>query len=167
MFNRINVMDFKVMNVEGTDMLSMLFAVEGNAYILDDRYEGKQTVFTGETGVTFNMHDFHTVEDGTRYLYLQRNITEASRELTMQDLGYNGTCKVTFPGFEERDVKSKEKLFKWDGTGNIPFSDSTMAFAPAEDRCRSYWDYLTVNRYVTRSACTDLKTAFQRHRQVR
>lgn len=137
-------MDFKVQNVEGTDMLSMLYAVEGNAYILDNRYSVKQTVFTGETGVTFNMHDFHTVEDGTRYLYLQRNITKASEEMSMEELGFDGKCKVTFPGFEERDVKSKEKLFKWDGTGNIPFSESTMAFAPADSRCATYWDYLSV-----------------------
>lgn len=145
MFKHINVMDFKVMNVDGQDKLSMLYAVEGNAYILDEAYAVQEKVFTGVTGVTFNMHDFHTIEDGRKYLYLQRNITEASEEMSMQELGFNGKCKVTFPGIEERDVKSKNILWKWDGTGNIPFSDSTMNFAPAEVRCSSHWDYLHSN----------------------
>ena len=147
MFNRINVMDFKIQNVDGTDLLSMLYAVEGNAYLLDNRYRVKQTVFTGQTGVTFNMHDFHTVNDGTRYLYLQRNITEASEELSMEEIGFDGKCKITFPGFEERDVKSKNKLFKWDATGIISMNESTMQFAPVPVRCASYWDYL----YATHS----------------
>lgn len=142
MFNRINVMDFAKRNVDGKEMLTMLYAVEGSAYIIDNHYRVQDTVFTGETGVTFNMHDFHTIEDGTKYLYLKRNITEASQEMSQEELGFDGKCKVTFPGFEEKDVKTKEMLFKWDGTGNIPLSDSTMVAGPLEQRCAVHWDYL-------------------------
>lgn len=63
-------MDFGVMNVDGEDLLSLSYAVEGNGYILDNRYVIKETVVEGVTGKTYNMHDFHTVEDGSRYLYL-------------------------------------------------------------------------------------------------
>ena len=145
MFNRINVMDFGVMNVGGEDMLSMLYAVEGNGYILDHSYQVKQTVFTGTTGSTFNMHDFRTIEGGTKYLYLQRDMTPASRELSMEELGYDGECKVTFPAFEERDVESLEKLHHWDATGIICMNESTMQFAPVEARCTQNWDYLHSN----------------------
>lgn len=141
LFNKINVMDFKVQKVGDEEMLSMLYAVEGNAYLLDHAYRVKDTIFVGETGVTFNMHDFHTVEDGSKFLYLQRNVTQASREMSMEELGFDGMCSVTFPGFEERDVETKDVLFKWDATGIIPFSDSTMDAASVESRCRG-WDYL-------------------------
>ncbi len=137
-------MDFKVMNVQGKDMLSMLYAVEGNAYILDNQYKVKQTHFTGITGKTFNMHDFHSVEDGTHFLYLQRNLTEASEEMSSEELGFDGKCKVCFAGFEEADIDSGETLFKWDATGHITFNESTMAFAPVQERCKIYWDYLLV-----------------------
>ena len=70
MFNRINVMDFGVMNVAGESLLSMSYAVEGNGYILDHQYRVRQTVFEGFTGETYNMHDFHTIEDGSKFLYL-------------------------------------------------------------------------------------------------
>ncbi len=70
LFNHINVMDFGVMNVAGEDLLSMSYAVEGKGYILDRGYEVRQTVFEGITGLTYNMHDFRTVEDGNHFLYL-------------------------------------------------------------------------------------------------
>ena len=76
----------------------------------------------------------------------QRNITHASADIARQDLGYDGECSVTFPGFEERDVATGEALFKWDATGKIPLSDSTMAFEPVEHRCTGgTWDYLLVS----------------------
>jgi hypothetical protein len=61
----------------------------------------------------------------------------------MNDLGFDGECSVTFPGFEEKDVETGEVLFKWDATGIIPLSDSTLAFNSVEDRCTGgSWDYL-------------------------
>lgn len=141
LFNNINVMDFKVVEREGADMLSMIYPVEGNGYILDHHYETVETVEMGVTGKTLNMHDFHTVENGSKYLYLQRNLTEASKELSAE-IGYDGECSVAFPGFEERDIKTGELLYKWDATGNLPLTDSTMDFGPVEDRCKSHWDYL-------------------------
>ena len=63
-------MDFGIVNVEGENLLSMSYAVEGYGYILDNQYKVKQTVTLGITGETYNMHDFHTVEDGSRFLYL-------------------------------------------------------------------------------------------------
>ena len=73
----------------------------------------------------------------------QRNFTHASRKISRQDLGFDGECSVTFPGFEEKDVETGEILFKWDATGIIPLSDSTLAFGPVEDRCTGgSWDYL-------------------------
>ncbi|KAK5173310.1 uncharacterized protein LTR77_001991 [Saxophila tyrrhenica] len=146
MFKRINVMDFGVMDVGGEDLLSLSYAVEGRGYILDKQYKVKQTVVEGMTGKTYNMHDFHTVENGSHFLYLQRNITHASAQLAKQDLGYDGECSVTFPGFEERDVKTGEVLFKWDATGKIPLSDSTLTHGPVENRCTGgAWDYLHSN----------------------
>lgn len=41
-------------------------------------------------------------------------------------------------------------MSKWDATGKIPLSDSTMAFDPVERRCTGgSWDYLLVSRPVT------------------
>lgn len=142
MFNHINVMDFKVLNVGGENLLSMLYAVEGSAYLLDKHYQVQETVFTGETGVVFNMHDFNTVEDGKRFLYLQRNITETSAETSLAEIGYDGPCQVTFPGFEERDVRTKQLIYKWDASGKISMNDSTLLFLEPEERCAEFWDFL-------------------------
>lgn len=70
LFNRINVMDFGIMNVAGEEFLSMSYAVEGSGYLLDHGYKVNRTVFEGVTGSSYNMHDFHTVDDGNRFLYL-------------------------------------------------------------------------------------------------
>ena len=70
LFNNINVMDFGIVDVAGEELLSMSYAVEGNGYILDNRYKVKETVSEGVTGFTYDMHDFHTVDHGSRFLYL-------------------------------------------------------------------------------------------------
>jgi hypothetical protein len=70
LFDNINVMDFGVMKVGGENLLSMSYAVNGTGVLLDHRYQVKQTVVMGITGVTYNMHDFRTVENGSRFLYL-------------------------------------------------------------------------------------------------
>lgn len=89
------------------------------------------------------LHELHAESRVLRIR--QRNITHASAELTKQDLGYDGECSVTFPGFEERDVKTGDILFKWDATGIIPLSESTMAFNPPKQLCTGgSWDYLYV-----------------------
>jgi hypothetical protein len=63
--------------------------------------------------------------------------------MSMHDLGFDGKCSVTFPGFEERDVETGEILFTWDASGIIPLSDSTLAFDSVKDRCTGgSWDYL-------------------------
>ena len=145
LFDHINVMDFKVQNWNGTDMLSMLFAVEGKGIILDKHYRIVDEVDVGITGETFNMHDFRTIEDGSHYLYLQRNVTTMSREKSIY-LGYKiGLCQITYPGFQERDVQTGEVLFTWSSRDHIPFSDSTMNNASITERCNEHWDYLHSN----------------------
>lgn len=70
LFEQINVMDFKVINLAGDDVLSMTYAVQGSAYILNLDYTVNQTVDIGQTQDRYNMHDFGTVDDGSRFLYL-------------------------------------------------------------------------------------------------
>lgn len=69
-FDHINVMDFKVVNLGGDDVLSMTYAVKGSAYILNKDYSINQTIDIGQTQDRYNMHDFGTVDNGSRFLYL-------------------------------------------------------------------------------------------------
>lgn len=68
--DNINTMDFGVMNVGGEPLLSMSYAVNYTGVLLDSQYQVKQTVVMGTGEVNYNMHDFRTVDNGSRFLYL-------------------------------------------------------------------------------------------------
>ena len=63
-------MDFGVVDLGGEKLLSMSYAVNQSGVLLDHGYQVKQTVSMGTMDSNYNMHDFRTVENGSRFLYL-------------------------------------------------------------------------------------------------
>lgn len=133
-------------NMDGEDVLTALYAVEGFGVIIDNHYKIRENITIGITGKTLNMHGFHTSEGGSHFLFLSRNVTAASKELSATvpgwDVEKNGECKLTTDGFKEIDAKTKEVIFDWDSAFRIPFSESTLDERPVEERCSQFWDYL-------------------------
>lgn len=136
-------MDFKVENLQGEDVLTMLYAVEGYGVIVDKHYNIKENVTIGVPGKTLNMHGFHVSDNGQHFLFVNRNVTTADRKVSAT-VPFEGECKLTTDGFREVDARTGKTLFEWDSTGRIAFNESTLDLESVEDRCSQFWDYLWV-----------------------
>lgn len=144
LFNNMNIMDFKVVNIRGENMMSVIFAVEEDALLLDNHYQIVEAIPIGRRGSTLDMHDFRFVENGTRALYINRNFTRASKEVS-DVVGFDGNCAVTANSFQEMDTTTWQPTFWWSGVDHIPLDDSTMTSSDLEQRCNNWWDYTHAN----------------------
>jgi hypothetical protein len=113
-----------------------------------------------ETGL--NMHEFTTVDDGTRgehtssfvlsivliltnlaaALYLTVTPRKASKQQSAA-IGYDGECYTKFDGFAEVDTKTWEITHSWNSQGHIGLDESYVTTDPLEERCTGgAWDFL-------------------------
>lgn len=94
-------------------MLSLINFHEGTVWILDETYNLYKKINIGDRAAKLvNMHEFATVEDGTRALHMLRDDTFASME-DSKAVGYDGQCFADFDGFRELDVETWETTFQW------------------------------------------------------
>ena len=142
-FNNYQTFDFKVCSVNGEDMLTLIWPHGNVAAILDSSYETYKTIHIGKTrDKSLNMHDFQIVENGTRALFLKKELKRASKKIS-KEIGYNGNCNVKFIGFEEVNLATGKTLFTWTSEGRIGLDESAMTEAPVRMRCTGQsWDYL-------------------------
>lgn len=132
-FNRYNTFAFKVSKVAGKDMLTCIHPHESQGVILDETYENYASVIIGQFGKNTNMHDFQIVDNGTKALYLNHEMTDNMRN--SRQVGYEGggSCKINHNGIEEQDIETKEITFTWSSIGRIDPTESMMyQHEPAE-----------------------------------
>ena len=134
MFQGYDIKDFRVGNVNGEDVLTAVYRRKQMDVILNDRYEIVKEVKIEKGRV--NIHEFNTADNGTRVLPMIDKGGRASR-LESQAVGYDGRCKASFPGFEEYDTNTWEKMFAWNSKGHIHLNESFI-----EHTCKRGWDYL-------------------------
>ncbi len=140
-----NIMDFKLSNVRGEDMLTMMLPPEEDGILLDNHYQIVEKVPVGIKGKTLNMHEFTFVEEGKTLLLMKRNVTHASKELS-KAVGYDGECSVMFAAFEDIDTTTWETRFTWTSSDWVGLEESTLDTAPVKQRCGGgAWDYLHSN----------------------
>lgn len=75
--------------------------------------------------------------------YLTSNIHRTSRENSLK-VGFDGRCRVAFPGFEERRIDSEEVVFEWMPENKIALEESYMyneTYSPTHECAHSNWDY--------------------------
>lgn len=136
------VFSFKVSNVAGKDMLTVLYPERDEGLILTDKYEEYATVPTGEHGVTMNMHEFQIVENGERALYLNKDKKtnlRNSRKVGFQD----GPCEIVYHKIMEQEIETGEITFEWSAEDQIALDESDMYKDDPVELCeRGQSDYL-------------------------
>ena len=136
-FEGYNIKDFKVSNVNGEDMLTGIWTRKGVDVVLNNKYEiHKELNAAPEKGNSLNIHGFNTVANGTRALAMTLRVAKASVEES-QRVGFDGRCKVQFPGFEEYDTSTWEQTFSWTAEDRIHLDEVYVG-----TNCKGNWDYL-------------------------
>lgn len=133
-----NVEDFRISNVRGELMMTMMDQKAGEGWIFDNHYEVRE-----EHDFThFNSHEFNFIDNGTKVLVVNSDRREASEE-DSESIGFDGRCSVDFDFFQELDVTNDwEPLFVWESYGHIGLDESTLTDKAVNNRCGGGWDYL-------------------------
>jgi len=145
MFGGFSTFDFRVFNILGKQMLSLVNFHDGNAWILDESYNVYKTIDLGDRSARLvNMHEFTTVENGTKALHMLRDHQYASLAES-QSVGFDGACFVDFDGFRELDVATWDTSFEFTSRDHIRLNESYAEEGPIESRCASAWEFLHLN----------------------
>ena len=144
MFKGFNTFDFRVVEVEGNSMMSLIYPEEEVGILMNSSYKKHGSVRIGEKEVTLNIHDFNVIEDGTRALVVNRETKTVSKDV-LAGLEYNDECRVTYNGFEEYDMATKDSLFAWSSEKHVGLEESVLSQDDAlDEKCKKQWDYVYV-----------------------
>lgn len=143
-FDGYGTFDFKVSSVHGRDMITAIHPHGNHSVILDNTYNLYRDVDTGINKDTLNMHAFSVVDNGTRALYLTRELKRTSSK-NSNAVDFHGRCNVEFTGFEERILATNEVTFQWSPENRIGLDESSLYIGQVIRDCFSPfhpWDYL-------------------------
>ena len=142
-FDNSNTEDFRVSNVGGKDMLTVMDQTNWRGVLMDLHFVIKRRIqVIGRGG--FNSHDFNFVENGTKALVLYDKGQYRSEEESAM-VGFKGRCKVGCNGIAEYDTKTWEMTFDWTSCGNILLNESTADRGDFDWLCVDGWDYVHAN----------------------
>lgn len=145
-FKRFNVFDFHVSEVDGRDMLTLLYPHDHYGYVLDNSYNTYRKIDVSDNGAV-NMHEFNVVENGTRALVLSNNFGNPSEDAS-REVGFNnGICSAPFEGFQELVSHNASSVFRWSAEHHISLTESTYREASIQEMCEGkdgIWDTLYV-----------------------
>ena len=122
-------------------MLSAIYHHKGTAAIFDKTYQVHKIIEMGDNAKelredepALNMHEFTTVDNGGKALYMTRRLRKASREASKS---------VGFDVIEELDTQTWETINEWSSEGQIGLDESYAADDPL-NKCSKEdpWDYL-------------------------
>ncbi|KAF2216197.1 hypothetical protein CERZMDRAFT_33768, partial [Cercospora zeae-maydis SCOH1-5] len=136
--------DFRISNVGGQDLMTLLHQEKGQGVVFQPSYGVRNAIRFGDPRA-INIHEFHFVDDGNRALIIRSNKTTAS----IDDSKYVGAtegCIAEFDGFEEFETNTWASVFKWNSLGQIRLNESMTDDGIAiETKCDSGWDFLHAN----------------------
>lgn len=135
-----DVIDFKMSNVRGEDLMTFLVQREGNGYILDNTFEVREKVKVGTLGVDFNSHEFYFMDNGKRAIVLAEGRRDATKEQALA-IKYEKNCRCLFNGFKELDTRTWEPLFEWSSFEHIPLEESTFLDGGVDRLCNDAWGW--------------------------
>ncbi|CAK1361953.1 hypothetical protein CB0940_02728 [Cercospora beticola] len=136
--------DFRVSNVGGQDLMTVLHQEKGQGVVVRPSYGVRNAIRFGDPRA-INIHEFHFVDNGARALIIRSNKTRASTE-DSQSVGIAGGCIAEFDGFEEFETSTWESVFRWNSFGRIGLNESSTDDGTAiETKCDSGWDFLHAN----------------------
>ena len=141
MFSKGNIEDFRVSNVNGEFLMTLMDQGRGEAVIFDNHFEVRDLIKLDH----FNSHELNFVENGTRALLIRGNGKDATREMG-QAIGWDEDrlCHAGFDRFEELDVTDNfKKVFGFSTFGNVGLDESTFTEHDLQTRCgKGSWDFM-------------------------
>lgn len=141
MFWNRNVEDFKISNVQGEQLMTLMHQEEHAGFILDTDFTIRRKISEVDNHGNINTHEFHFVENGTEAIVIKTDGKDASEEMS-KAIGYDGKCKhVLFDKFEVLDTETWELKWSWSSYDHIGLDESTLDQSSAESRCKGNWDY--------------------------
>lgn len=139
MFDNRNVEDFRLSNVKGETLMTLIYQHTGAGIIMNASGEVLEEMQIDDAS-NVNTHEFHFVENGRRALVIKNDWREASLDES-RGIGFDGQCVANFEHFLELDTETWETVFDWDSMDHVHLNESTLTEGSVEDRC-SGWDFL-------------------------
>jgi hypothetical protein len=143
LFRNTMVDDFRISNVAGEDVMTLLHNEKGQGITMKPSYTVSNAVRLGDPR-TINIHEYHFVDSGTRALVIRSNKTQAAAE-DVQSVHGIDSCEAEFDGFEEFETGTWKSVFKWSSFGRIGLNESTVvedSTAGAHQCSQGGWDFL-------------------------
>ena len=116
-FDNSNTEDFKLSNVAGEEMFTVMDQSHGQGVLMDKHYDIKRRIKVIGPG-HFNSHEFNFVENGTKALVVYNKGRHRDEEESAL-VGFDGRCKVGCNGIAEYDTTTWETTWEWESCGNI------------------------------------------------
>lgn len=138
-FDNRNVEDFRISNVRGEDLMTLVLLHKGTGVIIDGGYDIRETPKI-DYPWRINTHEFHFVDNGTRALVIKNEEKHAPLDQS-REVGFDGQCVVKYERLQELDTATWKTVFDWDSRDHVRLSESTLTDSPIKDRCSS-WDFL-------------------------
>ena len=128
MMDNQNACDFRAWNFNGTDYLSTILVKykndsTGHAMILDNSYRITNTIRAPGYSPTFNMHEFHLVNNGTAALYLMNRPEYVDLSAFPNRTVSHGW--IMNMGFVEKEILSGHINFEWWAYPDVSLTEST------------------------------------------
>lgn len=139
MFDNRNVEDFRISNVEGEALMTLVYQDAGAGIIMNGSAEVREEAQIDEAW-NVNTHEFYFVDNGRRVLVIKNEWREASLDES-QEIGLDWQCVANYEHFLELDTETWETVFDWDSMDHVHLNESTLTEWSAEDRCGG-WDFL-------------------------
>lgn len=140
MFDNLNIEDFRVSDVQGEDLMTLVDQHTGKGAIINDEYQILERPRIDDAK-NVNTHEFNFVDNGTRALVIKNDRRKAPLD-QVREIGFDGPCSVDYEHFQELDTETWEVVFDWDSMDHVRLSESTWLESSVEDRCNSHWDFL-------------------------
>lgn len=143
-FDTSNIMDFRLSNVRGENLLTMLDRDREAGVLLDNSYEFRDMIQADPSEYDINAHEFNFVSNGTGVLLIRNFKRPASRE-EKDAVGWTGdTCWAVYQTFHELDANNNwESKFDFDSFGKIKLNETTtQEYGSIEKKCNDGWDFM-------------------------
>lgn len=143
LFSNGNIEDFRISNVNGEDMMTVMDQRHSKGVFIDNHFNVRdRRQASGPEQGTFNSHEFHFVENGTKALVVWSKNKDYTDSETMEAIGLDKVCTVACDGINEYDVASWKSTFEWTSCGHIGLEESTYKTGFYEKQCAHRWDYV-------------------------
>ena len=142
MFDHRKSFDLRVADIEGNDMMTVIYPYENAGMILNNNYEVVKRVVYSSNFNYSNMHDFNVIANGERALVLTKETHKVIPEPWAESVGVDGGCSVRADGLKELDISGPETkvVFEWNGTDHIGADETTFRPHNFKKMCKSNWD---------------------------